>query len=227
VIEVENRARARAALAEAERVEAEKRALLEAPAKAEKARTIVEAEAEAEKRRISAEAEAAAMFAKLEAEARGQYEILARKGEGLKEIVEACGGSKEAFQLLLLEHLDTIATTAATAISNIKFDKVVVWEGGNANGTGATAGFLQNMARSLPPMMQIVKEIGGVELPEFLGKLAEEGAADPAPVTAGTAGTAGTATKGGRERVAVSVPIVPREDVATAPAPSPAPETSS
>jgi flotillin len=224
VIEVENRARARAALAEAERVEAEKRALLEAPAKAEKARTIVEAEAEAEKRRISAEAEAAAMFAKLEAEARGQYEILARKGEGLKEIVEACGGSKEAFQLLLLEHLDTIATTAATAISNIKFDKVVVWEGGNANGTGATAGFLQNMARSLPPMMQIVKEIGGVELPEFLGKLAEERTADPAPVTAGTAGTA---TKGGRERVAVSVPIVQREDVATAPTPSPAPETSS
>lgn len=173
VLEAENRARARAALAEAERVEAERRAALEAPAKAEKARTIVEAEAEAEKRRIEAEAEAAALFAKLEAEARGQYEILAKKGEGLKEIVEACGGSKEAFQLLMLEHLDTLAHTAAQAISNIKFDKVVVWEGGNANGAGATAGFLQNMARTLPPMMQIVKDIGGVELPEFLGKLAE------------------------------------------------------
>jgi flotillin len=193
VLEAENRAHARAALAEAERVEAERRAALEAPAKAEKARTIVEAEAEAEKRRIEAQAEAAALFAKLEAEARGQYEILAKKGEGLKEIVDACGGSKEAFQLLMLEHLDTLATTAAQAISNIKFDKVVVWEGGNANGHGATAGFLQNMARTLPPMMQIVRDIGGVELPEFLGKLAaeENGSEHPEP-----------------QRVPVSVPIV-------------------
>jgi flotillin len=208
VVEAENRARARAAIAEAERVEAERRAALEAPAKAEKARTIVEAEAEAEKRRISAEAEAAALFAKLEAEARGQYEILARKGEGLKEIVEACGGSKEAFQLLMLEHLDTLATTAATAISNIKFDKVVVWEGGNGNGTGATSGFLQNMARTLPPMMQIVKDIGGVELPEFLGKMAAEEDGKEKP-----------------ERVPVSVPIVSERSVVDAPTPRPAPES--
>jgi flotillin len=202
VQEAENRARARAALAEAERVEAERRAALEAPAKAEKARTIVEAEAEAEKKRISAQAEAAANFAKLEAEARGQYEILARKGEGLKQIVEACGGSKEAFQLLMLEHLDTLATTAATAISNIKFDKVVVWEGGNVQGTGATAGFLQNMARTLPPMMQIVKDIGGVELPEFLGRLAADAADE----------------NGAREeKIRVPVPIVSESGVVEAP----------
>ncbi|MGI9180095.1 MAG: flotillin family protein, partial [Longimicrobiaceae bacterium] len=172
VQEAQNRALARAALAEAERVEAERRAALEAPAKAEKAKTIVEAEAEAEKRRIEAEADAAAMFAKLEAEARGQYEILAKKGEGLKQIVEAAGGSKEAFQLLMLEHIDHLAETAAKAISNIKFDTVIVWEGGG-NGAGSTAGFLQNMARTLPPMMQVMKDIGGVELPEFMGRLAD------------------------------------------------------
>jgi len=87
VLEAQNRALAKAALAEAERVEAERRAALEAPAKAEKARTIVEAEAEAERRRIEALAEAAALYARLEAEARGQYEMLAKKGEGLKQIV--------------------------------------------------------------------------------------------------------------------------------------------
>ena len=54
---------------------------------------IVDAEAAAEKRRIEAEGEATAIFAKLEAEARGQYEILAKKGEGLKQIIEACGGA--------------------------------------------------------------------------------------------------------------------------------------
>ncbi|HEX8693465.1 MAG TPA: SPFH domain-containing protein [Longimicrobium sp.] len=177
VLEAQNRAMAKAALAEAERVEAERRAALEAPAKAEKARTIVEAEAEAEKRRIHALAEAAATYARLEAEARGQYEILAKKGEGLKRIVEACGGSKEAFQLLMLEHLDTLAETAATAISNIKFDKVVVWDGGTGQGTG---NFLQNLVRTLPPMMQVVREIGGVELPEFLGRLSPEPGEDQA-----------------------------------------------
>ena len=45
-------------------------------------------EAEAERRRLEAEGDAAAIYAKLEAEARGQYEILAKKGEGLKQMAE-------------------------------------------------------------------------------------------------------------------------------------------
>jgi flotillin len=176
VQEAQNRALAKAALAQAERVEAERRAAVEAPAKAEKARIIVEAEAEAEKRKIEALAQAAAIFAKLDAEARGQYEVLAKKGEGLHRIIEACGGAPQAFQLLMLEHLDTLAQTAAHAISNIKFDKVIVWENGSAagNGTSNTTQFLQSMARSMPPMMQIMKDIGGVELPEFIARLVPE-----------------------------------------------------
>jgi flotillin len=180
VQEAQNRAMAKAALAQAERVEAERRAAVEAPAKAEKARVIVEAEAEAEKRRIEAEGQAKATFARLEAEAKGQYEILAKKGEGLQRIIEACGGAQQAFQLLMLEHLDTLAQTSAQAISNIKFDKVVVWEngGGTANGGGNnTSHFLQNLARVLPPMMQVMKDVGGVEMPEYLARLTPEGRA--------------------------------------------------
>lgn len=176
VQEAQNRALAKAALAQAERVEAERRAAVEAPAKAEKARVIVEAEAEAEKRRIEAEGLAAATFAKLDAEARGQFEILAKKGDGLRRIIEACGGAQQAFQLLMLEHLDNLAHTAAQAISNIKFDKVVVWENGNGTGAGTsnTSHFLQSMARTMPPMMQIMKDIGGVEIPEFIARLTPE-----------------------------------------------------
>ncbi len=173
VQEAQNRAMAKAALADAERVEAERRAALEAPAKAEKAKMVVDAQAQAEKRRVEAEGEAAAIFAKLEAEARGQYEILAKKGEGLKQIIEACGSADKAYQLLMLEHIDKLAETSATAIANIKFDKIVVWEGGghtNGNGNSGTASFLQNMTRMMPPMMQVMKDIGGVELPSFLGK---------------------------------------------------------
>src|SRR5262245_6529519 len=172
VLEVQNKALAKAALAEADRVEAEQRAKLEAPAKAQKAKQIVDAEASAEQRRIMAQAEADAIYLKLEAEARGQYELLAKKGEGLKAIVHACGGSTQAFQMLMLEHLDNLADASARAISNIKFDKIVVWENGGSNGRGSTADFLSGMAKTLPPMMQVMRDIGGVELPTSLVKLA-------------------------------------------------------
>lgn len=181
VQEAQNKAMARAALADAERVEAERRAAVEAPAKAEKAKTIVEAEAAAERRRIEAEAEARAIFVKLEAEARGQYEILAKKAEAMRQLVEAAGGAREAYQLLLVEHLDTLAETSAKAISNIKFDKVVVWDGGNGN---ASSGFLQSMAKTLPPMMHVLRDIAGVELPSYLGSIANgDGVPVAAPVT--------------------------------------------
>ncbi|HUO10941.1 MAG TPA: SPFH domain-containing protein [Phycisphaerae bacterium] len=189
VQEAQNRAMAKAALAEAERVEAERRAALEAPAKAEKAKMVVDAQAQAEKRRVEAEGEAAAIFVKLEAEARGQYEILAKKGEGLKQIIEACGSADKAYQLLMLEHIDKLVETSASAIANIKFDKIVVWEGGHANGNGTsnTAAFLQNMTRMMPPMMQVMKDIGGVELPGFVGKVVGEAKEDPVASAAGPA----------------------------------------
>ena len=38
--------------------------------------------------------------------------------------------------------------TAAKAIANVKFDKVVVWDGGTgSNGKNATAGFLHGLTR--------------------------------------------------------------------------------
>jgi flotillin len=171
VLEAQNRAMAKAALADAERIEAEKRAELEAVAKAQKAKIVVDAEAAAERQRIEAQGAAQAIYAKLEAEARGQYEILAKKGEGLQRIIDACGGAQPAFQLMMLEHLDKLTESSAKAISNIKFDKIVVWEGGGANGSSSTANFLQNMSRSLPPMMQVLKDVAGIEMPDTLLKV--------------------------------------------------------
>jgi len=193
VLEAQYRAEAKAAEAQGMKLEAEKRAQLEAVAKAEKATTIVDAQASAEKRRIEAEGEASAIFARLDAEARGQFEILAKKGEGLRAIVDACGGSQQAFQLMMLEHLDKLSETAATAISNIKFDKVVVWDGGNGNGNGGgggTAGFLKGLGGALPPMLEIMRDVGGVEMPEFFGKLMEDtkkGELTPVPPPSGDA----------------------------------------
>jgi flotillin len=174
VQEAQNRAMAKAALADAERIEAERRAALEAPAKAEKAKMIVDAEAQAEKHRVEAEGEASAIFARLEAEARGNYEILSKKGEGLKQIVAACGSAEAAYRLLMLEHVEKLAEMSAMAISQIKFDKVVVWEGGGqgVNGHGSsTTSFLQNLVKMMPPMMHVMQEVGGVEPPGYVGKL--------------------------------------------------------
>jgi len=180
VREVQYLAEAKAAEAEAKKREAEKRAELEAVAKAEKAQTIVAAQAQAEQRRILAEGDAAAIFAKLDAEARGNFEILAKKGQGLAQIVQACGGAHEAFQLMMLEHIEQISATAASAISNIKFDKVIVWDGGQEG--GGAGGFIKNLAGALPPALQIMKDIGGVEMPEYFGKLvADAQAAAAAP----------------------------------------------
>jgi flotillin len=180
VLRAQYEAQTEAAKAQESKIEAEKNAELVALAKAQKAKMIVDAEADAERRRIEAQGEAAAIFAKLEAEARGQYEILQKKGQGFAEIVKACGDAQAAFQMMMLEHLDHLADTASQAISNIKFDKVVVWDpGANGNGKSATAGFLQGLAGSLPPMLQMMRDIGGVQMPDYFGKVTGEPKAAP------------------------------------------------
>ena len=84
--------------------------------------------------------------------------------------------------MLMLEHFDHLVEASAKAISNIKFDKVMVWEGNAANGQSATANWLHNMARTLPPMMQVMRDIGGVEIPETLATFV---GAPQSPVTNG------------------------------------------
>ena len=79
-------------------------------------------------------------------------------------------------------------STSSKAISNIKFDKVVVWENGGTNGRTNTANFLSGMANTLPPMMQVMRDIGGVELPESLVKVATDASAEAKGDGAPTAG---------------------------------------
>jgi flotillin len=176
VQEAENRARAKAALAEAERIENERRAALEAPARAAKAKEIVEAEAAGESRRIQAEAEAAATFFHLEASARGEYEMLSKKAEGLKLIVDACGGADQAYRMLMIEHIPTLADKAAEAISNIKFDKVVMWGGNGAHGSSANGvtNFVTDLMGTLPPALHTMMNIGGVSVADGLFRIVED-----------------------------------------------------
>ncbi|HEU5208429.1 MAG TPA: SPFH domain-containing protein [Longimicrobiales bacterium] len=187
VSEAENRAQAKAALAEAERIEAERRAALEAPAKAEKARRIVEAEALAESRRLEAQGEAAAIFARLEAEARGEYEKLSKKAEGLERIVAACGSADEAYRLLMLEKIEYLADKTAEAVSNIRFDKVVMWGGANGNSAGSgVSSFVTDLMSTIPPALHTMMNIGGVKLGDGVVQLVEDEPSVAAPAGDGT-----------------------------------------
>jgi flotillin len=217
VLAAQYAAQAKAAAENAKKVEAEQRAQIEAPARAAKARTVVDAEAEAEKLKIEAagraqarvleaEGEAKAIYAKLEAQARGEFEILAKKGDGLARIVQGCGSADQAFQLMMLEHLDHLAETSAQAISNIKFDKVTVWDSGRADGGGAS-GFISSLGGAVPPLMDVMRRIGGVQMPAYFGKMAtpdgnapeaSEAPAAPQPARAGARRSAGEETAGER-----------------------------
>ena len=63
-----------------------------------------------------------------------------------------------------------------------------MWENGGKDGKGNAAGFLSNLANTLPPMLQVMKDIGGVELPESLVKITTEadgpGTAQASPAAA-------------------------------------------
>ena len=117
------------------------------------------------------------MYARLDAEAKGQLQLLQAKADGLRMIVDSCGGAQQAFQLLMLEHIEKLSENAAKSISNIKFDKIVVWDSGNnANGGNATSNFIRGVANSLPPALHLMKDIAGVEMPKYFGNILDENA---------------------------------------------------
>ena len=133
----------------------------------------IEAEAEAEKMRREAKGEADAIYAKLAAEAKGNFEILKAKGDGYRQIIDACGRNTDAAsQMLLIEKLQEIVQLQTEAIKNIKIDKVTVWDGGSQNPDGktATANFLSGMMQSLPPLHDVAG-MAGLDLPAYLGKM--------------------------------------------------------
>ena len=77
----------------------------------------------------------------------------------------------------MTEQLPQLVAEQVKAISNLKIDKVTVWDsGGGKDGKNDTANFVSGLVGALPPLHQITKNVG-IELPEFLGKLTEDPAA--------------------------------------------------
>ncbi len=72
---------------------------------------------------------------------------------------------------MIVDKLEEIAKVQASAISNVDFDKVVVYDSGKGDAVG---NFLGGLTKALPPFHEVAK-MAGIELPEFLGEMAKEG----------------------------------------------------
>ena len=184
VAEVANRA-AEAAIQKAQYdVEIQRLAAAEiAKKETERKQIQIAAEAEADRVRTVAKGEADGVLMKYQAEAEGVQTLLAGKAAGYKALVESAGGNAQAAAtLLMIEKLEDIVARQAQAISNLKIDKVTVWDSAGGEGKGSsTANFVSSLVKSLPPL-QDVASMAGVELPSYLGKVKAEAApAAPKP----------------------------------------------
>ncbi len=160
-----------AEMARSERERATRTADIVIPTEIDKLKIEIEAEALAEQTRRVAKGDADAILLKKQAEGQGIYEVLSKQAAGFDKLVDAANGnSRDAVLMLIADRLPEIIKTQVEAISNIKIDKVTVWDsmGAGADGkTPATANFLAGMFKSIPPLDDIFKS-AGIELPSYL-----------------------------------------------------------
>jgi flotillin len=153
----------------------------------EKNKVEIAAEAQAERTRREARGVADGILAKYQAEADGMRKLLESKAEGYRKMVESVGGDAQAAAtLLMIEKLEELVARQVEAISNLKIDKITVWDSGGKGEGSTTSNFIANLFKSLPPL-QDISEMAGFELPEYLGKMKDgkTSAKDPGEAEAG------------------------------------------
>ena len=135
----------------------------------------IAATAEANRERLIAQGQADATLARYNAEAAGQQAVLEAKASGYAQLVKSAGGdAKAAATLLMVEKIEALVARQTEAISNLKIDKITVWDSGNGgDGGGSTANFVSSLIKSLPPVHDIAA-MAGVDLPDYLGNMKEE-----------------------------------------------------
>jgi flotillin len=180
----------------AERDKATQYANVVVPAEIARDRLLVEAEAQAEQTRRTQKgtadgqraikqaeadgllfvkkAEAEGLKASLLAQADGAQAILTKKAAGFHDLIETCGSANGAQNMLITEQLPNLVREQVNAISNLKIDKVTVWDSGkNSDGKTGTADFLSGLIKALPPLHELARN-AGLDLPTYLGELQRE-----------------------------------------------------
>ena len=162
-----------AELARAELEKAKLEADIIVKAEIKKKELELQADAQAEQIRRQARGEADAILMKMKAEADGMREMLTKQAEGFDQLVRASGGeASDAIRYMVADKLEALTKIQVEAISNLKIDKITVWDSngaGNADGKTTTANFLSGFMKSIPPMNEMF-DMAGMQLPEYLGK---------------------------------------------------------
>jgi flotillin len=165
--------------AEADRIK------VELEAEAEKRRMELTAEGEAARQRLIQQGEADGLKAVMYAQADGTLAQLKARADGFHSIITAAGSADHAARLMVTEQLPKLVEEQVKAVSNLRIDKVTVWDSGkgSADGKTSTAGFLSGLAGAIPPIHELARN-AGVELPAYLGTAStEQTEAQPKPIT--------------------------------------------
>ena len=178
--EEESKARERAEVARAvsqvhilEQEQEQEKAALEKtliiPKEIDKRQIVIEAEAKAAEIKAIAQGEADAELLRYQAEAKGLEKILQAKADGYREMVKACNDNNQTVTtLLLIEKLEALVAKQTEAISNLKIDKITVWDSGQEG--GSTSNFIKNFISTLPPIHDLANQVG-IDLPQYLGNM--------------------------------------------------------
>jgi flotillin len=73
----------------------------------------------------------------------------------------------------MVEKIEEIAKIQVEAISNLKIDKITVWDSGGGEGGSSTANFAASLIKSLPPLREVAA-LAGIELPDYLGTMSDQ-----------------------------------------------------
>ena len=159
--------------AEADAKRAELTATDIVPAEINKTKQIIDAQAIAEQVEIEAKGEAAGYLADAKARADGVKAMLTAMADGFKSIVESAGSPEAAIQMMLTDKMEVLTKIQVDAIKDLQIDKLIVWDGGSANGQGGLEGMMNGMVKSIPQLHDLAAA-AGIQLPEFLGTIAED-----------------------------------------------------
>lgn len=167
-------------------------------AEADRRRKVIEAEAYRERLRLEGEGEGERIRGELEGRAAGMKAVFDANAEGVRRLVEAAGGdANAAFLLMMADKVPQIMEAQAKAVSALKIDKVVVWDGNGGSGeNGSISKLVKDYATCLPPLQDLLN-MTGVTGPGLLGSVDAKSAAVPAAPTRRPGNGKQNAVKGG------------------------------
>ena len=140
---------------------------------ANKRKIIIDAEAAMEQQAREGRGAGERIRNEMQGKAEGTRELFAANAQGIRAMMDAAGGNAgAAFLLMMSDRVPEMLDIQAKAISNLKIDKVTVWDGGASNGK-TISNFVKDYATSLPPLHDLLK-MTGVVPPSFMGEMEED-----------------------------------------------------